>query len=56
MKTLLLKLWRDEEGAELVEWIIVVAAIAGIAVAVYSAIKGNVITKADEIINGISTE
>ncbi len=29
------KLWKDEEGAETVEWVIIAAILAGIAVAAY---------------------
>lgn len=36
MKTFLMKLWKDEEGAELVEWVIVVALIAAAAAGAFA--------------------
>ena len=38
MKDWLLKLWKDEEGAETAEWIVIVALIVGVAVVVYLAV------------------
>jgi Flp pilus assembly pilin Flp len=36
MKEFLKKLWKDEEGAEVVEWVLVAAGLAAVAVAVYA--------------------
>ncbi|MCU7934957.1 MAG: Flp family type IVb pilin [Candidatus Thiodiazotropha sp. (ex Dulcina madagascariensis)] len=36
MKQLLLKLWRDEAGAETAEWLVIVAVLVVIALAVYN--------------------
>ena len=35
MKELLLKLWKDEEGAEIAEWVIVVALLVFVGSAIY---------------------
>jgi Flp pilus assembly pilin Flp len=42
MKQFLLKLWNDEEGAEIVEWVIVAAVLIGVAVAAYALLGDNV--------------
>lgn len=39
MKNFLLKLWKDEEGAEFVEWVIIVALIAAAALVVYGQLE-----------------
>jgi Flp pilus assembly pilin Flp len=36
MKKFLMKLWKEEEGAETAEWLIIVALIAAVGVAVYT--------------------
>lgn len=38
MKTLLMRLWRDESGAELAEWVAVVALVVVIAFGVYTGV------------------
>lgn len=35
MKDFFVRLWKDEEGAETAEWIVIVALITAVAVAVY---------------------
>jgi Flp pilus assembly pilin Flp len=53
MKNLLLKLWKDEEGAELVEWVIVVSLVAAAAVAVYSQLDPALTGKLNDILENI---
>lgn len=36
MKDLFLKLWNDEEGAEIAEWVVVVALLVIVAILIYS--------------------
>ena len=45
----------DEQGAEIVEWVIVVAILAAIAVAVYSGTLGDAIKSAIDKISAIIT-
>lgn len=40
MKQFLRKLWKNEEGAEVVEWVIVAAVLIGVAVAAYGFLGG----------------
>ena len=49
MKQFLLKLWNDEEGAEIVEWVIVAAVLIGVAVAAYALLGDNV----NEAVNAV---
>ncbi|MBK5931129.1 Flp family type IVb pilin [Halochromatium salexigens] len=42
MKQFLRKLWKDEEGAEVVEWVIVAAVLIGVAIAAYALLGDNV--------------
>jgi Flp pilus assembly pilin Flp len=37
MKKFLLKLWQNEEGAETAEWLVIVAILVVVAIAVYDA-------------------
>lgn len=53
MKNFLLKLWKDEEGAEFVEWVIIVALIAVAAAAVYGTLESTLGAKLNDIINNI---
>lgn len=53
MKHLLLKLWKDEEGAELVEWVVIVALIAIAALATYQMLEGAMSTKMQQVLNAI---
>ena len=55
MKNFFLRLWKDEEGAELVEWVVIVALIAIAAVAVYSMLEDQMVTKMGEVLNLIKT-
>ena len=36
MKSLFLKLWNDEEGAEIAEWVVVVALLVIVAILIYN--------------------
>ena len=38
MKNLFLKLWNDEEGAEIAEWVVVVALLVIVAIVIYRTI------------------
>ncbi len=51
MKDFLLKLWNDEEGAELVEWLIVVAAIAAIAAGIWATLGPAANSSMSNIVN-----
>lgn len=42
MKQFLRKLWKSEEGAEVVEWVIVAAVLIGVAVAAYGLLETNI--------------
>jgi len=53
MKNFLLKLWKDEEGAEFVEWVIIVALIAIAAGVVYGSLQNTLGAKLNDIINNI---
>lgn len=55
MKNFLLKLWKDEEGAELVEWVVIVALIAIAAIAVYSMLQSEMVSKMQEVLSLIKT-
>ena len=49
MKQFLLKLWKNEEGAEVVEWVIVAAVLVGIAVAAYALLGDNINTAVNAV-------
>ena len=53
MKNFLLKLWKDEEGAELVEWVVIVALIAIAAIATYTMLATEMSTKMKEVMDSI---
>jgi pilus assembly protein Flp/PilA len=55
MKNFLLRLWKDEEGAEFVEWVIIVALIAVAAIAVYGSLETTLGAKLNEVIANIKT-
>jgi len=45
MKNLISQLWRDEEGAEIAEWVVVVALLVIVAIFIYNQIlKGQLST------------
>jgi len=54
MKNFLLKLWKDEEGAELVEWVVIVALIAIAAYATYAMLQTQMSTKMGQVMNMIT--
>ncbi|MEA3640838.1 MAG: hypothetical protein VBE63_12960 [Lamprobacter sp.] len=49
MKKFLCKLWKNEEGAELVEWVVVAAVLVGIAGVVFLALQGYIEATVDDI-------
>lgn len=53
MKTLLMRLWRDESGAELAEWVAVVALVVVIAFGVYTGVLGETLS---DIAGGLGVE
>lgn len=53
MKDLLLKLWKDEEGAELVEWVVIVALIAAAAIATYAMLETRISTLMSKVISNV---
>jgi Flp pilus assembly pilin Flp len=55
MKNFLLKLWKDEEGAEFVEWVIIVALIAIAAGLVYGALDDTLGKKLNDVLDNIKT-
>ena len=42
MKQFLRKLWKNEEGAEVVEWVIVAAVLIGVAIGAYALLGDNI--------------
>lgn len=53
MKKFLLKLWKDEEGAELVEWVVIVALIAAAAVVTYQLLSDRISALMDNVLTDI---
>ena len=53
MKTLLIRLWRDESGAELAEWVAVVALVVVVAFGVYTGVLGETLS---DIAGGLGVE
>lgn len=49
MKQFLRKLWKSEEGAEVVEWVIVAAVLIGVAVAAYGLLETNINNAVNEV-------
>ena len=54
MKNFLLKLWKDEEGAELVEWVVIVALIAIAAIATYTMLADEMSSKMKDVLDAIT--
>jgi Flp pilus assembly pilin Flp len=46
MKDILYRLWNDEEGAEIAEWVVVVALLVVVAVAIYNGVLRNELSNA----------
>ena len=55
MKNLLNRLWKDDEGAELVEWVVIVALIAAAAIATYTLLKTAISTEMVDVLSRVST-
>ena len=55
MKNLLMKLWKEEEGAETAEWLVIVALILGVAVIIYQGVLATELTGIVTAIGGILT-
>ncbi|MGB5198944.1 MAG: hypothetical protein WBR56_03480 [Sedimenticolaceae bacterium] len=55
MKNILLRLWKDEEGAETAEWLLIVGLLTGVGVAVYSTtLEGGLTTLVGTITGAIT--
>ena len=46
MKSLLCRLWKDEEGAEIAEWVVVVALLVAVAIVIYTNILQDSLSRA----------
>lgn len=55
MKNFLVKLWKDEEGAEFVEWALVIGLVVVVAIAAYQFMGGTVSTVVNNVANSLST-
>lgn len=55
MKNLLLKLWKDEEGAEVVEWALVVGLVVIGAIAGYSLLGNTIETAVNKVASSLSS-
>jgi len=55
MKNFLVKLWKDEEGAEFVEWALVIGLVVVVAIAAYQFMGGTVATVVNNVANSLST-
>ncbi|NCA89156.1 MAG: Flp family type IVb pilin [Gammaproteobacteria bacterium] len=55
MKNFFLKLWKDEEGAEMVEWAIVVGLVVIAAIGAYTLLGQKVSSTATEVANKLDT-
>ena len=53
MKNFLKRLWKEEEGAETAEWVVIVALLVAVAVIVYNTILQGTLTN---VVEGIETE
>ncbi len=53
MKDFLMKLWSDEEGAETAEWLVIVALIVAVAIALYPGVLQPAL---EAVINSISAK
>ncbi len=56
MKKYLLKLWKDEEGAELVEWVVIVSLIAAAAFITYEFLGTRISNLLDTVISNIEAK
>lgn len=56
MKNFLLKLWKDEEGAELVEWVVIVALIAAAALVTYQFLGTRTAALLDNVLTDIEKQ
>lgn len=56
MNQFLRKLWKNEEGAELVEWVIVAAILAAIAAGAYATFETRVDTAVEKIGDKLTEE
>lgn len=54
MKNFLLKLWKDDDGAEMVEWAIVVGLVVLAAIGGYALLGSSVSTATNKIANSLS--
>lgn len=54
MKTFFSGLWLDDEGAELVEWVVIVALIGITGVTTYQALQGEMSGKIIQVLNLVS--
>ena len=55
MKKFLMKLWKEEEGAETAEWLVIVALIVAVAVLLYNGILLTALTNAVQYISDTIT-
>ncbi len=49
MKQFLRKLWKNEEGAEIVEWVIVAAVLIGVAGVAYVALENQITNAVEDV-------
>ena len=54
MKKFLVKLWKDEEGAEFVEWALVIGLVVVVAIAAYSFMGGTVSTVVGKVATSLA--
>lgn len=50
------KFCRDEDGAVTVDWVVLTAAVVGLAIAAYTAISDNALTLIDTAATAVETE
>jgi len=56
MKSMLYRLWKDEEGAEIAEWVVVVALLVGVGYVIYhNVLTGELSTAVNTIGDNINT-
>jgi Flp pilus assembly pilin Flp len=53
MKNFLLRLWKEEEGAETAEWLLIVGLLVGVGVAIYPGVLEPALTR---LVAAIETE
>ena len=56
MKNFFVKLWKDEEGAELVEWVVIVGLIAVAAIATYAMLETRISAMMNTVISNIEAK